>query len=283
MRKLSLDEISILESNGCFSDSWDSISVADSFDVRYCREVKFIDDVTIGENGGTVKVSDSFERHCGLFNCTLRNVRIGNDCLIENVRGYISNYTIGNGCYISDVYCIETTSNPSFGEGKVISVLNEVGDGNVMIFDGLNSQLAALMVKYEQDKEFTSKVRSIVEDYIAERRKKAVNGTIHHNVRIVNTGRIINCHIGNDCRIEGAQCLNECTLRSLPSAPVCIGTGVILESTVVYNGSTIANNSKLENCFVGEACKITDGFTAESSLFFANNHMANGEACAAFC
>ena len=69
----------------------------------------------------------------------------------------------------------------------------------------------------------------------------------------------------------------------MPDAPVKIGTGAILESTVVYNGSTINNNAKLENCFVGEACKIVDGFTAESSLFFANNHMANGEACAAFC
>ncbi|MDD6786944.1 MAG: DUF4954 family protein, partial [Bacteroidales bacterium] len=65
--------------------------------------------------------------------------------------------------------------------------------------------------------------------------------------------------------------------------PVHIGTGVICESTVVYNGSTIANNAKLERCFVGEACKITDGFTAENSLFFANNYMSNGEACAAFC
>ena len=34
---------------------------------------------------------------------------------------------------------------------------------------------------------------------------------------------------------------------------------------------------------MGEACHITNGFTAESSLFFANTYMANGEACAAFC
>jgi hypothetical protein len=34
---------------------------------------------------------------------------------------------------------------------------------------------------------------------------------------------------------------------------------------------------------VGEACQITNGFTAEASVFFANSFMANGEACAAFC
>ncbi len=34
---------------------------------------------------------------------------------------------------------------------------------------------------------------------------------------------------------------------------------------------------------MGEACQITNGFTAENSIFFANSYMANGEACAAFC
>ena len=39
----------------------------------------------------------------------------------------------------------------------------------------------------------------------------------------------------------------------------------------------------MQDCFVGEACQITNGFTAEASVFFANSYMANGEACAAFC
>ena len=69
----------------------------------------------------------------------------------------------------------------------------------------------------------------------------------------------------------------------MPGAIVKIGVGVICENSVIYNGSSVLNNAKLENCFVGEACAITDGFTAESSLFFANCYMSNGEACAAFC
>ena len=39
----------------------------------------------------------------------------------------------------------------------------------------------------------------------------------------------------------------------------------------------------MQDCFVGETCQITNGFTASSSIFFANSYMANGEACAAFC
>ena len=283
MRQLSDNEVLMLERNGCSADDWRKVEVGDGFDASRVRSVEFFGNVKLGGNGGEIEVTKGFKRKCGIRNAVLRDVEIGDDCLIENVRGYINNYYIADGCLISNVHSIETTENASYGEGKVISVLNEVGDGNVMIFDGLSSQLAALMVKYENDKEFTAAIRGMVSAYIAERRKKANSGTINRNVRITNCGEIINCHVGSDCVIDGAQHLCDCTFKSMPEAPVKIGTGVILENTVVYNGSTIANNSKLESCFVGEACKIMDGFTAENSLFFANNYMSNGEACAAFC
>lgn len=283
MRTLSRKEIALLESSACSAEDWSKVLVHDDFDAQYVKNVEFYGNVSLGSNAGFFEVTPGLKKHCGIRNAVLKDVEIGNNCLIENVRGYINNYYIGDDCLLSNIHCIETTADASFGEGTVISVLNEVGDGNVMIFDGLSSQLASLMVKYEQDKVFTEAIRKVITAYIAERRKKARCGTIHHRVRIVNVGEIINCHIGNDCVIDGAQHLRECTFKSLPSAPVHIGTGVICESTVVYNGSTIANNAKLERCFVGEACKITDGFTAENSLFFANNYMSNGEACAAFC
>ena len=283
MRTLSRKEIALLESAACSAEDWSKVMVHDDFDAQYVKNVDFYGNVSLGSNTGFFEVTPGFQKHCGIRNAVLKDVEIGDNCLIENVRGYINNYYIGDDCLLSNIHCIETTADASFGEGTVISVLNEVGDGNVMIFDGLSSQLASLMVKYEQDKVFTEAIRKVITDYITERRKKARCGTIHHRVRIVNVGEIINCHIGNDCVIDGALHLRECTFKSLPSAPVHIGTGVICESTVVYNGSTIANNAKLERCFVGEACKITDGFTAENSLFFANNYMSNGEACAAFC
>lgn len=284
MRKLTEQEIATMTVAGCTAEAWDLIHVADEgFDATRVRNVEMFGSILLGANGGTMEVSPGFRKPCGVRNATLRNVTIGDNCLVENVRGYISNYHIGHECLVSNIHNIVTTEDASFGEGTVISVLNEVGDGNVMIFDGLSSQLASLMVKYEQDVQFTTTIRKIVTDYIAERRKKASTGTINDNAKVVNTGSIVNCHIGRDCQIIGAQRLQECTLRSYPEAPVKVGTGVILINTVVYNGSTISNNVKLESCFVGEACKVLDGFTAESSLFFANCHMSNGEACAAFC
>ena len=263
MRRLTENEIATLQQQGCIAEDWTAIQVKDGFVPQYINNVEFYGSVTLGVFQNEVEIGSGFIKHSGIRHATLRNVIIGDNCLIEHVG------------------MINTTPDATFGEGQVISVLNEVGDGNVMIFDGLNSQLASLMVKYEQDKEFTQTIRTIIREDIA--RHSQPFSTIGNEVRITHTTNIINCHISDGCQIDGALRLRDCTLKSIPGAVVKIGMGVICENSVVYNGSSILNNAKIENCFVGEACKITDGFTAESSLFFANCYMSNGEACAAFC
>ena len=65
--------------------------------------------------------------------------------------------------------------------------------------------------------------------------------------------------------------------------PITIGTGVICDNTIVSGGSHLSGSVKLIDSFVGEACELENGFTAASSVFFANSYMSNGEACAAFC
>ena len=263
MRKLTEKEITTLTSQGCTAEDWSAIQVEDAFTPQYIYNVEFYGTVTLGLFQKDVEVAPGFTKHSCIRNATLRNVVIGNDCLIEHVG------------------IINTTSDASFGQGQVIAVLNEVGDGNVMICDGLNAQLASLMVKYEQDKVFTNTVRSIIQKKIEQTSQPLT--TIGNDVRITHTTGIINCHISDGCQIDGALRLQDCTLKSMPGANVKIGVGVICEDSVIYNGSSVLNNAKLDNCFVGEACVITDGFTAESSLFFANCYMSNGEACAAFC
>ncbi len=286
MRKLTTEEIKSLSQQGCTAEDWENIEVDEAFQPEYVWNVEFYGHVKMGHFEKNVALSEDFPKHSGIRNATLRNVEIGNDCLIENIGEFINNYRIGNNCLIENVAVIETKQDASFGEGRIISVLNEVGDGNVMIFDGLNSQIAALMVKYEQDKAFTERIRTLIREDIENKKHRAGTtnvGTIGDNVRIVNTKEVINSHISANCQLNGATKLYDCTLKSNPDASVYIGAGVICKDSVIYDGSSITNNAKLECCFVGEACKITDGFTAENSLFFANCYMSNGEACAAFC
>lgn len=280
MRLLRDYEIDILEDQGCTAEDWSAINVGEDFTPAYIRNVNFYGKIVLGVFEKTIEVSSGFLKHSGIFNATLRNVTIGDNCLIEKIGNYINNYVIGEECLITNVSTLETTEGASFGEGTVISVLNEIGEGNILLYSGLTSQIADLMVKYEHDKVFTSRLRSLIQKEI-----DAMNpgGYIGSRVRIVNTQQILNTFISDDCEIDGACRLSECSLRSIPNAPVYIGSGVICENSIIFDGSSILNSSKLLNCFVGEACKIVNGFTAENSVFFANCYMANGEACSAFC
>lgn len=280
-RQLTIEELQTLENNGCWAEDWSQVEVDEDFQPYNIVRATFYGHIQLGVFERQIEVSQGFMKHSGIVNATLRNVSLGDDCLIENVAGYINNYTIGNNCYISNVSIIETHEGATFGAGSTISVLNEMGEGNVVLFRELNSQLASFMVKHSRDKELTRQLRQLIDDEV--RITIPERGIIGHNVKIVGAKEIINTVIKGDCEISGTSRLNECTILSSEDASVYIGTGVICENSIICDGCSITNSVKMQDCFVGEACQITNGFTAEASLFFANSYMANGEACAAFC
>ena len=281
-RSLTFEEIETLEKNSCWAEDWNRVEVSeDGFQAKFFHRVMFYGDIRLGCCQKNVEITKDFFKHSGINDATLRNVTVGNDCLIEKVGNYINNYTIGDDCLISNISVMETTEGASYGEGNLISVLNEVGDGNVILFHDLNSQFAAFMVKHFNDKDLKNAIRRLVSEEIA--RTNPERGTIGNNVKIVNTKEITNTVIQVDCEISGASRLSDCTILSSENASVYIGTGVICENSIISDGSSIVNSVKMQDCFVGEACQIANGFTASQSVFFANSFMANGEACAAFC
>ena len=280
-RQLTQEEIEVLERNSCWAEDWDRVMVADTFKPYGFHRVVFYGDIRLGSFDKQVEVTKGFTKHAGINDATLRNVTVGNDCLIEKIGNFINNYTIGDDCYISNICTLETTEGATYGEGHVVSVLNEMGDGNVILFHDLNSQLAALMVKHFRDKSLRDNITRLVNEEI--RFTLPERGTIGNGVKIINTKEITNTVIKDDCEVNGAARLSDCTIMSSKDASVYIGTGVICENSIISNGCSITNSVKMQDCFVGEACQITNGFTAEASVFFANSFMANGEACAAFC
>lgn len=280
-RPLTSEEIEVLRSNDCWAEDWTSINVSEDFKPNFMHRVMLYGEVNIGAFNKNVEVSQGFVKHSGINNATLRNVTIGDDCLIENVGNFINNYNIGDDCYISNISTMETTEGATYGEGNLVSVLNEVGEGNVILFSDLNSQLAAFMVKHFSDKELKEKIRQLIKTDIDN--KMPERGQIGNNVKIVNTKEITNCVINDLCEVNGASRLSDCTLLGSVHGCVYIGTGVIIENSIIAEGSSVINSVKIQDCFVGEACQLSNGFTASASVFFANSYMSNGEACAAFC
>ena len=125
-RKLTDEEILVLENNNCRADDWESVNVSDDFNPAYLRDVVFYGEIFLGDFDRNIEVSPSFLKHSGIYSATLRNVTIGDNCLIEHVNNYINNYTIGDNCYISNIATIETTEGTTYGQGNIISVMKRL-------------------------------------------------------------------------------------------------------------------------------------------------------------
>ena len=96
-RKLTADERSRLQAQGCTAEDWDSI------------------DVTTDFTPDTV-------RGCG-FRGT---VRIGTGVRLRNV-GRLSGCDIGAGATVEDTSAVEATGRSSFGSGIPAAAVNEAG------------------------------------------------------------------------------------------------------------------------------------------------------------
>ena len=281
-RSLDINEIEMMERHGCTADDWTRVTVADGFDADFVANVRFCGDVTIGENYKLIEVEEGFMRHSGIYNATLRNTNIGDNCLIENIGAYINNCNIGDDCYICNVGLITTTDGATFGQGITIAVLNEAGRGNIVLYDNLSAQMAAAMVRWERDNHnLFDSIKGMTIEYGEQARPKQT--TIGFGAKIINTKELVNISVGDDCEINGAARLADCTLAGQQQASIYIGNDCIIENCIVQPGASITDGAKVTNSLIGEACHVGRGFSAESTVAFANSYLDNGEACANFC
>lgn len=217
---------------------------------------------------------------------TWEMVMVADDCSaadLNNIRRvrFEGEVHIGKGVRLENVGLLRTTDGATFGEDVLVSVKNEAGDGNVVLFSALSSQLAALMTRSTGDKELFGKLRQMITAYVAEHRPSCT--TIGNDVSITDCRELTNVCIGDGCELCGASRLIDCTLSPTPQATIYVGDDVICENVIMQAGATVVDGAKLYDTFVGEACHVGRGFTSENSLFFANSYMDNGEACAALC
>ena len=75
---------------------------------------------------------------------------MGDDCLIENIGRYIAHYDIEDGVLLENVGEVYCEGESAFGNGTAVSVINEGGGREVLIYDELTAQTAYIMAMYRQ-------------------------------------------------------------------------------------------------------------------------------------
>ena len=279
-RNLTPEEIKALQEHSCTAADWSDVMVADGFSPEYVWHTRMSGKIRIGAFDKEFELPGGMKKHSGLYHVTLHNVTINDDCLIENVKNYIANYSIGSGCFIENVDLIMTDGISSFGNGVEVAVMSEAGGREVAIFDRLTAQMAYVLALYRHRPKLIASIKEMIGRYVQS--VSSETGFIGSDVTIVDTGYIKNVKIGDCCKIEGAARLKNGTINSNVHAPVHIGVNVIGDDFIISSGSSIEDGVTFSRCFIGQACKLGHNYSATDSLFFSNSQGENGEACSIF-
>ena len=279
-RHLTAEEVDLLVSRGCKAEDWSTVEITSSDALKYVRNVRFSGTVRFGRFDAAFTLPGGLRKHSGLRNATLHNVTVGDNTLVENITDYIANYVIGSDSYIENVSLLLNDGPCSFGNGVLVSVLNETGGREVRIYDRLSAQEAYVLAMYRHYPESVAHLDSMVEAYAKSQTSEM--GYIGNHVSIRNTRHIRGVRIGDGALISGVSRLKNGSVNSNMTAPVTIGHGVIADDFIICSGSWLSDNTTIERCFVGQSCHLGHGYSASDSLFFSNCQGENGEACAIF-
>lgn len=210
-------------------------------------------------------------------------IQVSKDFSAENIINvhFFGKTYIGADVTLLNVNGIYSSGDTTFANGLEVGVLKEDGGMEVVIYDGLTSMEAAFEVQEAmREPELVSALQSKAKSYAESTR--CDGNIIEDGASVVNSGLLMDVHLGPCTQIQGATRLVNVSINSLPEAPSGVGNGVILENVVMLSDSNIADYAQMDNCFVGQGCHIGRMYSATQSLFFANCHFENGEACAYF-
>lgn len=280
MRRLSEKEIQSLESNLCKAEDWKKILVDDNFLPEYCYNVRFSGDCSIGDLSGYQENEYGVKINNGIRNAHISNCTIGDHTCVHDVNNFISNYDIGDNCMIQNVNLIAMKGESCFGIGTEVAVMNETGGMEVPLSKNLSASIAYMLTLMGHDKELRTKIYELVDNEANEIR--STRGTIENNVTILNADTIINAWIGEYALVHSTLLLKNCTLCSKRDYPIFVGHGVQGRDFVASEGTSLKSGAIVERCFIGQGTVLDHLYSAHDSLFFANCHLENGEACAVF-
>ena len=279
-RKLTAQEIAQLEATGCSATNWADVEVAQDFEAQYVHHTRFSGHNKIGAFHREIELPGGLKIHSGIYNATLHNVEVGDDCHLYNIHNYIANYRIGNNTCIENVNAILVDGKTTFGNGVRVPVMNEGGGREIPIFNELSASLAYILTLYRHRPKMIHQLEQMIDAY-AEAQASEV-GYIGDNVRILNCGSIKNVRIGDCAELIGVSRLKNGTVNSNEAAPVRLGSGVKCMDFIISSGVEIGDSTLVDKCFVGQGTIFDKHYSAGESLFFSNCQGMHGEACAIF-
>ena len=266
-RKLTNEEISILEINANHSDDWNKVLVADAFNPRLVKNCSFYGLVRIGKLEPCFVEFNNLRLPVGLYHSTIISCDIGDNVVIDNVN-FMSHYITGNEVILVNINELATTDHSKFGNGVLkkgekesvriwMEICNENAGRNVLPYNGMLAADAWLWSKHRDDEQLLQQLKEFTDKKFDTRR--GYYGKIGDRTVIKNCKIIKDVWIGSDAYLKGANKIKNITINSSPEASSQIGEGC-----------------ELVNGIIGFGCRIFYGVKAVRFIMGANSQLKYG-------
>jgi NDP-sugar pyrophosphorylase family protein len=280
-RSLTELECDILKKNGNSAQSWDLIKVYDGFHPEFINSCRFFGEILLGATKEGFIDHEGCVLPIGLYNSTFVNCQIGSYAVINNL-AYCSNSILGNNVFIHNAGEISNSSSARFGNGAIgeispdehyryIQLINENGGRSVIPFEGMLCTDAFLWAKLRDDTKLMDRFKTITctTSDTANCRGSIGDGSIVRNVKSIR-----NTKIGQFTIIDGAEKIDNCTIRSTDTDPTVIGAGVILVDTISGYGNSITTGAQLHSVITGNSVSVSQTSRISHSYIGDNSAIA---------
>lgn len=281
-RHLTSQEISLLIQNRNVASNWQNIYVSTrngEFNPNQIIQCNFSGFVVIGSLcKATLKYHD-LELSTGIYNSSLCNVSLGDDCSVTNV-SYLTNYRIGNRVILFNIQEMSCTLHSKFGEGLLkegesesnriwIGVGNENGNRSVLPFEQMIAADAYLWSRYREDKVLMQRFIELTE--FGKSKKNDTFGIVEDDAVIKNSAIIKDVKVGKNAYIKGALKLKNITILSSPDEQSQIGEGVEMVNGIMGYGCHVFYQAIAVRFVIGRNCQLKYGARLLNSVLGDNS------------
>jgi Domain of unknown function (DUF4954) len=274
LRDLTREEIAVMEDRGCRADDWKQVQVAQDFDAFRVRRSHLKGRCVLGRFTGDIEVLAGIKLPAGIYDCTLIDCQVGNDCLLENVR-FAANIIIDREAVLFDVGSITCSGAARFGAGQMISIGPETGGRELPLWAEVTVDEAALVARERADTAGQVAVREAVDQYT--RIATSPVGWVRRKARVRHIERIRDAYIGVAAVIDHALELSNVTVLSSTEEPAEVSGGSAVRDSVLQHGAKVTGNGIVRGSALLEHSAVDEHASVASSVIGPNTTIAKGE------
>lgn len=277
LRALTREEIAVLEANGCRADDWARVQVGQDFDCFRMRRVHLRGDCTLGRFAGEAEVVPGIRLATGVYDSTLIDCQIGNDCLIENVR-FAAKLVVEREAVLFDVGAVTCSGSAVFGCGRDLPLACETGGREVPVWPEMTVDAAALVARNRADAAGQAAVRAAVAAEV-----KALTSAVawvRRGARVLHTERCHDAYVGAGALVDHAIELTDSCVLSSPEERTEVSAGAAVRESVLQWGVHVTGGGIVRRSALLEHSAVDAHGTVEDSVIGPNTHIAKGEVTA---